>query len=71
MAAAEFSVTQTKFSHYVGSKVKRAAGVRAITNLEHPDLKEHVEPTRAMKTETMVVGGNNVVTKTALPVLND
>ena len=39
--------------------------------MEQPDLKEPVEPTHTMKTETKVVDGNNVVTETHVPVLNE
>ena len=71
MAAAEFSETRSKLSRYVGSKVKGAAGARAVTNLEHLDLKEPAEPIRVMKTVTAMVDGKYVVTKTNEPVLSD
>ena len=39
--------------------------------MEHPGLKEPVEPIRAMKTVTTVVDNIDVVIKTDVPVLND
>ena len=71
MAADEFSETQSKFSRYVDSKVKGAAGTRALTNLEHPNLKEPVVPICVMKTRTEEMDNKEVVTKSNVPMLSD
>ena len=70
MVAVEFSKTQSKSSRYVCSKIKGVVDARAVTNLDHPDLKESVVPMCVMKTKTEEVDGKEVVTKFDVPMIS-